>query len=86
MIPLLVERNYRPKGWLGLILGTRMYYSFVAAEADDDVAFEKRLDAVVREIGGRCRPVEPTPLQGTRPAAVATSGGASGATAMMMAE
>ena len=81
MIPLLVEKGYRPKGWLGLImgeprlkafgalracatnspvdgsLGTRMYYSFYAAESDDDAAFEKRLDAVVREIGNRGRPL-----------------------------
>lgn len=38
---------------LGLILGTRIYYSFVGCEHEDDVVFEKRLDPVVREIGDR---------------------------------
>ena len=38
---------------LGLILGTRIYYSFVGCEHEDDVVFEKRLDPLVREIGDR---------------------------------
>ena len=25
MIPLMMQNNYSPKGWLGLILGTRMW-------------------------------------------------------------
>ena len=31
----------------------RMYYAFYGAESDDDAAFEKRVDSVVREIGER---------------------------------
>ena len=64
----------RPKGWLGLILGTRMYYSFLAAEQDDEAAFEKRLDTVVREIGDRGKPkrvhegVPPAPAPTPAPA------------------
>ena len=53
MIPLMMQKGYKANGWLGLILGTRLYYSFHDAEADDDAAFEKRMEAVVREIGGR---------------------------------
>ena len=30
MIPLMMEPNYKPKGWLGLIMGTRLYYNFRA--------------------------------------------------------
>jgi hypothetical protein len=25
MIPLMVQSNFKPKGWLGLILGTRLW-------------------------------------------------------------
>ena len=38
---------------VGLILGTRMWYAMWDAEKDDDAAFERRLDNVVREIGER---------------------------------
>ena len=53
MIPLMMQKDYSPKGWLGLILGTRMWYSMWDAEKDDDDAFERRVDSVVREIGDR---------------------------------
>jgi len=53
MIPLMLQQAYSPKGWLGLIMGTRMWYRFWDAESDDDAAFERRLDTVVREIGDR---------------------------------
>lgn len=42
-----------PLRWLGLLLGTRLYYSFYDAVSDDDAAFEKRMDALCREIGAR---------------------------------
>jgi hypothetical protein len=25
MIPLMMQKDFKPKGWLGLILGTRMW-------------------------------------------------------------
>ena len=27
MIPLMIQKDYSPKGWLGLILGTRLWYA-----------------------------------------------------------
>ena len=42
MIPLVLTEGFKPKGWLGLILGTRMWYAFWDADADDDAAFERR--------------------------------------------
>ena len=62
MIPCMMQKGYKAKGWLGLILGTRLYYNFHGAEVDDDAAFEKRMDAVVREIGDR-----PNANRGTTP-------------------
>eukprot|EP01043_Picozoa_sp_COSAG02_P020381 COSAG02_NODE_1004_length_15275_cov_11.955917_15_plen_256_part_00 len=41
---------------LGLIIGTRMYYSFCATDIPDEATFQKRIDAVCREIGDRARP------------------------------
>ena len=63
------------RGWLGLILGTRMWYPMWGAEQDDDAAFEGRVDGVVREIGDRGKLVaadvsslEPTPAPAPAPA------------------
>ena len=38
---------------VGLIMGTRMWYSFWDAEKDDNAAFERRVDQVLREVGER---------------------------------
>jgi uncharacterized membrane protein YgcG len=57
MIPLMMQKDYAPKGWLGMILGTRMWYRLWDAQQDDDAAFEHHLDAVVREIGDRGKPM-----------------------------
>ena len=53
MIPLMMMKGYRANGWLGLILGTRLYYSFAGAESDDEAAFEQRMEGLCREIGSR---------------------------------
>jgi hypothetical protein len=47
------QKGFEPKGWLGLLLGTRIWYAFWGADQDDDAAFEHRLDSVVHEIGDR---------------------------------
>ena len=41
------------KGWLGLLLGTRLWYSFANAEQDDEPAFQKRVDNLCRELADR---------------------------------
>ena len=68
MLVIRWAAGYSAKGWLGLILGTRLWYGFWDADQDDDAAFERRLDALVREIGDRGKlrvseavPPEPTP-------------------------
>ena len=54
---MMMEGSYRPKGWLGLIMGTRLYYAFHGKELEDDEAlFETRMDALTREIGDRGKP------------------------------
>jgi hypothetical protein len=53
MVPLMMQRGYKPKGWLGLILGTKLYYEFFAAAVDTDDKFMKQVNALTREIGDR---------------------------------
>ena len=53
MIPCLVQEGYQAKGWLALLLGTRLCYPFYDCEDDDEAAFEARVDPVAHEIGGR---------------------------------
>jgi hypothetical protein len=55
MVPLMMQHGYKPKGWLGLILGTKLYYEFFAAAVDTDDKFMKQMDALTREIGDRGR-------------------------------
>ena len=58
---------------VGLIMGTRMWYAMWDAEKDDDAAFERRLDNVVREIGERGKALLPeavTPFREQTPVPV----------------
>ena len=77
MIPLMMTQGYSAKGWLGLILGTRMWYGFWDADEDDDAAFERRIDVVIREVGdrGKLRIPEATPPEPTPAPAPASSRG-----------
>ena len=42
-------------GWLGLLLGTSMWYGFYGEMLSSTSGFEGRIDALCREIGGRGR-------------------------------
>jgi hypothetical protein len=37
MIPLKMEAGYKPRGWLGMLMGTRLWYGFYGAVLDDAV-------------------------------------------------
>ena len=37
MIPLKTEAGYTPRGWLGMLMGTRLYYGFYGAVLDNAV-------------------------------------------------
>ncbi len=54
MVPLMMQKNYTAKGWLGILLGSRLYYPFFEeTEHEDQATFEKRVDALARELGNR---------------------------------
>ena len=51
---MMVE-GYEADGWLGLLLGTLMWYAFYGEALSSESAFELRLDSLCRELGGRGR-------------------------------
>ena len=55
----MLEADYKPKGWLGLIMGSRMYYSFHGDDVQTEAVFESRVDSLTKEIGRRGLAVVP---------------------------
>jgi len=60
IIPVLVEANYRPDGWLGAILGTKLYFDFspsmklTGGDLEiDDSQFGKVVPSVVKELASQ---------------------------------
>jgi hypothetical protein len=72
MIPLMVEECYRPKGWLGLMLGTRLWYALYGL-ADDEM-FNARVEQIAKEIGGRGKLTQPQSSSSSRKQASARTG------------
>ena len=52
-VPLMMEDGYRSKGWLGMLLGVRLWYGFYGATLESDGAFEGKVDELCRELGER---------------------------------
>ena len=52
-VPLMMEDGYRAKGWLGMLLGVRLWYGFYGATIESDKAFEGKVDELCRELGER---------------------------------
>jgi hypothetical protein len=55
LVPLMLVEGYEADGWLGLLLGTSMWYALYGATLSSESAFEDRMDALCREIGSRGR-------------------------------
>jgi hypothetical protein len=55
----MMEQGYKATGWLGLILGAKIWYPFYPAVVETDVAFMKQMDAVCRDLGERGKPKKP---------------------------
>eukprot|EP01049_Picozoa_sp_SAG25_P018653 SAG25_NODE_5470_length_654_cov_1.371171_1_plen_183_part_10 len=55
LIPLKLVQGYEADGWLGLLLGTSLWYALYGATLESESAFEDRMDALSREIGSRGR-------------------------------
>eukprot|EP01048_Picozoa_sp_COSAG05_P017395 COSAG05_NODE_2363_length_3174_cov_2.055935_1_plen_166_part_10 len=55
MVPLMVEEGYRPRGWLGLVLGARLWHAFYDSAIATEELFMRQMDSLCRELGERCR-------------------------------
>eukprot|EP01048_Picozoa_sp_COSAG05_P004418 COSAG05_NODE_237_length_13170_cov_25.700558_5_plen_1165_part_00 len=55
MVPLMLEERYRANGWLGMLLGVRMWYAFCGSVLLSESAFEGKMEELCRELGDRGR-------------------------------
>ena len=53
MVPLMVEEGYCADGWLGMLLGTRVWYAFCGSVLSSDASFEGKMEELCRELGGQ---------------------------------
>eukprot|EP01043_Picozoa_sp_COSAG02_P006894 COSAG02_NODE_201_length_29473_cov_135.510213_20_plen_174_part_00 len=53
IVPLKLTEGYEADGWLGLLLGTSLWYALYGSTLSSESAFESRVDSVARELGGR---------------------------------
>ena len=49
----MMEEGYSAKGWLGMMLGVRLWYGFYGATLASEAAYEKKMDELCRELGER---------------------------------
>ena len=64
----MLEAAYRPKGWLGIMLGSRLYYEFTEAALSNGEDWERVADGVAQEVR---RHGAPAPISGPMAQAVA---------------
>ncbi len=53
MVPLMVQEGYQPNGWLGMMLGVRLWYGFYGSVLTSEGAFEGKMQELCRELGRR---------------------------------
>lgn len=54
IIPLKMERNYEAREWLGLILGSKLFFEFT-----DKYPFESKMSGLIKEVLSRQRKAIP---------------------------
>jgi hypothetical protein len=47
MLPLMLEEGYAPSGWLGFLLGTKLWYGFIGDTMKTEVAFAAKMNELV---------------------------------------
>ncbi|KAH9492545.1 hypothetical protein Btru_025773 [Bulinus truncatus] len=65
IIPLMMQKNYKPDGWLGLILGSKLYYDFSGKYPDFNKPMTGLLKALISSVSSDDVDSEPliTPSQ-----------------------
>lgn len=82
----MLQEGYRPSGWLGLLIGSKLYFSFHPAAVETDADFSKKMDALERELGDRGRGVSSRMSEGVPPSVAGRSLSPAGAPALARAE
>ena len=49
----MMQKDYQPNGWLGMLLGVRLWYGFYDATLGSEQAFESKVEELCRELGER---------------------------------
>eukprot|EP01050_Picozoa_sp_SAG11_P019698 SAG11_NODE_3182_length_2626_cov_1.994460_1_plen_875_part_11 len=57
-VPLMLEEGYQADGWLGFMIGTRLWYGFYGAVLSTESLFEVKMSELCRELGERGRGTE----------------------------
>lgn len=50
IVPLLLQQDYRPDGWLGFIKGGKLYVDF-----SGKYSFDNKINELIKELGDRGR-------------------------------
>ena len=53
MVPLMMVEGYSANGWLGMMLGVRMWYGFFGTTLATEGTFEAKMEELCRELGAR---------------------------------
>jgi hypothetical protein len=59
-VPLMLVDGYQADGWLGMLMGTRMWYGFYGGTVTDSGLFEGKVEELCRELGERGRSEDST--------------------------
>jgi hypothetical protein len=54
-VPLLLEEGYQADGWLGMMMGTKLWFGLYGEALSSEGVFESRMEAVAFELGDRGR-------------------------------
>jgi len=49
IVPLMMQKNWRPSGWLGILLGAKLYFEFTDSS---EGAFQSKVAEVIKQIKG----------------------------------
>ena len=66
IIPLMMQRKYRGDGWLGMLVGTKLWFDFNSQQS-----IEPSVTKLIKELGGRGKDVDNTDEPSVTPVAPA---------------
>ncbi len=56
IVPLVMQLNYKPDGWLGMIKGTKLFFEF-----SGKYEYEPKVNDLMKELGSRGKKTSETP-------------------------